>query len=196
MHVNNDSEKREVIRRAARELFFRFGFSKTAMADIARQSDLAKASLYYYYRSKEEIFDEIVIAEAQVFMDRVEVEILKDCPADERLAAFLEKIYQGKKFYADKMADCPEYLRKHSPHGHPIIDKMRQLFKAKLVILIQEGQRTGAFRSADPQHLAETLSFMMEFMSLDWMHFYPEPQRDRAVTTMIEIIVNGLKRRD
>ena len=41
----------------ARELFIHFGFKKTTMEDIAKKIGKSKSALYYYFKTKEEIFD-------------------------------------------------------------------------------------------------------------------------------------------
>ena len=54
---------REEILNGARELFQRFGFKKTTMEDIARQIGKSKSALYYYYKTKEDIFEAVVLYE-------------------------------------------------------------------------------------------------------------------------------------
>jgi AcrR family transcriptional regulator len=54
---------REEILNGARDLFERFGFKKTTMEDIARQIGKSKSALYYYYKTKEEIFEAVVLNE-------------------------------------------------------------------------------------------------------------------------------------
>ncbi|OQP60378.1 hypothetical protein A3860_33910 [Niastella vici] len=54
---------RDEILTGARDLFERFGFKKTTMEDIARQIGKSKSALYYYYKTKEEIFEAVVINE-------------------------------------------------------------------------------------------------------------------------------------
>ncbi len=52
---------REEILNSARDLFERFGFKKTTMEDIARQVGKSKSALYYYYKTKEEIFEAVIL---------------------------------------------------------------------------------------------------------------------------------------
>ncbi len=52
---------REEILNGARDLFERFGFKKTTMEDIARQVGRSKSALYYYYKTKEEIFEAVIL---------------------------------------------------------------------------------------------------------------------------------------
>ncbi|MCB0289682.1 MAG: TetR/AcrR family transcriptional regulator [Calditrichaeota bacterium] len=194
MTVNGDIEKKALIKHAARELFFRFGFNKTAMSDIAQQSGMAKPTLYYYYPSKETIFDEIVVEEATGFINKVEKKMPRDLQADEKLAFFFRTMYQDLKEYARKMADMPKYLCEHSPHGHPIVEKLNLLFMEKLIPLLREGRMQGRFDFEDEPTMAATLVYMSEFLNFDWMQHYPETMRDRVVETMISVILNGLKR--
>jgi Transcriptional regulator len=47
----------------AQKLFQQYGLQKTTMEDIARTMGKGKSTLYYYYKSKEEIFDAVLRAE-------------------------------------------------------------------------------------------------------------------------------------
>ena len=56
----SDFEKKEKIISAATRLFSRFGLEKTTMEDIAKAAKKGKSSLYYYFKSKEEVFAEVI----------------------------------------------------------------------------------------------------------------------------------------
>lgn len=191
-----ESEKRNIIKKAARELFFRFGFSKTAMEDIARQSGLAKPTLYYYYANKEAIFDEVVLEEAREFMDGIEKRLPVTGSAASRIAKFFTMLYEGLKYHALSLDDMPDHLCEHSPHGHPIVEKLNALFSEKLIPLLAEGKQSGELVIKDIETTAHTIVFMTEFLNFDWLRYYPAAQRDKVVKNMTNLILNGLKRRD
>jgi len=46
--------------KSALKLFSENGYFQTSIADIALKANISKGSFYHYYKSKEEIFDEIV----------------------------------------------------------------------------------------------------------------------------------------
>ncbi len=190
-----EQDKKSIILQSARELFFRFGFNKTSMDDIAVQSSLAKPTLYYYYTNKEAIFNEIVIDEAKRFMDSVEKKIPHDIPADEQLILFFRKTYSGLKEYAAKMIDVPDCLYNHSPHGRPIVEKINQLFFEKLQPLLKAGMEEGIFTFDDEQATLSSLVLMTDFLNLDWIHRTPRKKANQVVEGMITIILNGLRRR-
>lgn len=194
MAVNNDLQKKQLIKSAAKNLFFRFGFTKTSMDDIAQQSDLAKPTLYYYFTNKQDIFNAVVIDEAGRFMDKVEESLPPDLPADQKIILFFQLIYKGLKKYASEMNKVPDLMYDHSPHGKPIVAAINKSFAEKLRPLLLAGKEEGLFDFKDDTITTSSLVFMTDFLNLEWMRLHPEKIRDQVVERMIEIILNGLKR--
>lgn len=57
-----DTDKiKETIKKAARELFRRFGYNKTSVNEIAKEAKIAKATIYKYFDSKELILHAILM---------------------------------------------------------------------------------------------------------------------------------------
>ena len=65
---SKSDEKKELVLRAASEVFARYGFDKTTLDDIGKRAGLNKASLYYYFKNKEDLFVAVVLAETQTFL--------------------------------------------------------------------------------------------------------------------------------
>lgn len=49
------------IKKAARELFRRYGYNKTSVSELAKQANLAKATFYKYFASKELILHAVLM---------------------------------------------------------------------------------------------------------------------------------------
>lgn len=64
--------KRNQILQAAKEVFTRFGYDKTTLDDIGKKCQLNKASLYYYFKNKEEIFIEVILIESTDFIQNLQ----------------------------------------------------------------------------------------------------------------------------
>lgn len=58
---------------AAEELFMKKGFEATSVDDIAKLAENSKSTIYVYFRSKEEIFDHIVLSYMQKMLEFAEV---------------------------------------------------------------------------------------------------------------------------
>ncbi|HIE30743.1 TPA: TetR/AcrR family transcriptional regulator, partial [Candidatus Poribacteria bacterium] len=65
-------DKKEFIIEASRELFARFGLKKTTMDEIAKKCGMSKATLYYYFKSKEDIFRAVIDKEFNIFRGKME----------------------------------------------------------------------------------------------------------------------------
>jgi len=59
-------EVREQLVQTARQVFVRFGYKKTALDDIAREARKGKSTIYYYFKSKDDIFKAVIDAEAEI----------------------------------------------------------------------------------------------------------------------------------
>ena len=73
--------KKEKVRaelvKAAREAFAAKGYTKATMGDIARISGKAKSTLYYYFESKEDVFQSVVDLEGET-LKNILLEIIVD----------------------------------------------------------------------------------------------------------------------
>lgn len=58
---------RDGIIKIARQVFTKYGYDKTRMEHIAKYADMGKSSIYYYFQSKEQIFQAVVLKEAIAF---------------------------------------------------------------------------------------------------------------------------------
>ncbi len=73
---NKRKEIRDNIIKVSSGIFSKHGFKKTTMNDIAKTLDMGKSSLYYYFKSKEEVFEAVVMHEAEILHNVLENEII------------------------------------------------------------------------------------------------------------------------
>lgn len=65
-----EAEKiKESIKRAAQELFRKFGYHKTSVNEIAKKARIAKATIYKYFDSKEEVLHSLLMDYIRVSVD-------------------------------------------------------------------------------------------------------------------------------
>lgn len=58
---------RNLLIKIAGKVFHTFGYKKTTMEDIAEAAGKGKSSIYYYFKSKDEIYQSVVLKEAVIF---------------------------------------------------------------------------------------------------------------------------------
>jgi len=96
MITKEDIIRQEVIT-TAQQLFQKYGFSKTTMEDIAKATGRGKSTLYYYYKSKDEIFEAVIMKEADEVVNTVLEVVQKASSAEEKLQAYLTTSFDSIK---------------------------------------------------------------------------------------------------
>lgn len=88
------TKKRQQILDAASECLARFGYDKTTMDDIARRVGLNKTSLYYYYRSKEAIFVDVIVQEAKTFLGALQAKATQSHGCKNQILTYLAERFR------------------------------------------------------------------------------------------------------
>jgi len=68
--VNKEEYRKKIIVTSGR-IFSRYGYKKTTMDEIAAELKMGKSSVYYYFKSKEEIFEAVDLYEANVLRNEL-----------------------------------------------------------------------------------------------------------------------------
>ncbi|MBQ2405884.1 MAG: TetR/AcrR family transcriptional regulator, partial [Lachnospiraceae bacterium] len=74
---------RKNIATAAQKLFMEKGMKNTSMSDIAKESGYSKATLYVYFKNKEELVSILVLESMQKLYDYINLAIEKNSDAKE-----------------------------------------------------------------------------------------------------------------
>jgi len=93
MSIGNSSIKRDAVRenilKIAQEIFSKYGYKKTTLDDIANAVRKGKSSLYYYFDSKEDLFQEVIQKEADTLREELSKVLLKDIDPAEKLRDYV-----------------------------------------------------------------------------------------------------------
>jgi AcrR family transcriptional regulator len=85
--VNEENARYKRVMRAAEELFKKVGFRAVTMELVAREGNVAKATLYSYFKNKDELYVAVCARMARILRDSVEQALMKaGTPLDQRLA--------------------------------------------------------------------------------------------------------------
>ena len=116
--LSKEEQLKEESIQAAKKLFRQFGLHKTTMEDIAKAMGRGKSTLYYYYKSKDEIFIEVIMQEIEEVFKTTKNAIDKVVTAEEKLKiyfsvslkavkskAILYKIIRGEVCYNSNITE-------------------------------------------------------------------------------------------
>jgi len=152
MKKNKSAE--EKIKEAARLVFTQKGYAATRTRDIAEASGVNLALLNYYFKSKENLFDIVMLENIKVFSQSV-LAILNN-PG----TTFFEKIEILVGHYIDMMIENPEmpifFLSELKGNPKKLFSKIDHRSKFKESIMVQQWKeliKTNKRSAFNPQHI-------------------------------------------
>ncbi len=184
------SRKRALIIKSAAHAFGRKGFHATTLEEIAADLNVTKASLYYYFSTKEELLYEVHLLSMQDVLRGLE-EILEreTSPVQQLQAAIAHHLqvlaadYEGA-FLLQQEYDLPPKFRED-------IIRLRDAYERKMLGIVQEGTRRRLFRVKDAR-----IAVRMMLGSINWfLRWYRADGRltvDEIADAYIDFILYGL----
>ena len=70
MEKSDNEEREQRILDAAADLFVHYGYDKTTVDDIARQAGVSKGAIYLHFKSKDELFEGLLVRETMVYHEK------------------------------------------------------------------------------------------------------------------------------
>ena len=89
--MSKNSPKEKEIIEAARNRFAHYGFSKVTMEEVALDVGMGKASLYYYFPNKEDLFKSVIQKEQDLFVEEIKNLIRQNLTATKKLEDYVSK---------------------------------------------------------------------------------------------------------
>jgi AcrR family transcriptional regulator len=192
--------RRRTLVQAAASVFGAKGIANTSIDDIARAAGLDRATLYYYYPNKDELFRDVVIEAVESNVVLAERIAASSDTASEKLRAFIAGLLGSyAQFYPHFFA----FLREDPATLPPIVvngseTSVRDLYRRfdrALIDIIRSGVESGDFRSDVPLKLAAYGILGM----LNWTYRWFDPAGpvdvDDVAAAFATLAVEGLTKR-
>lgn len=190
--TSRDEATREEILQAARRVFQRWGRTRATLEDIARVAGKGKSTLYYYYESKEEIFDTVVRLEIDGLLSRAKASVREVRSAKERLRNYIVALMV-------EMRDTPILydIVRGEINGDPhFLEKARGEFEPGEVEYLQEilalGVQQGHFAFANDGELAMTAKTVHKIVGALELSLFLENFESSHVDRTARLIANGI----
>lgn len=135
--------KRDQILQTASEVFARYGYDKTTLDDIGKKCGLNKASLYYYFSNKEDIYVQVIMAETTVFINELQAQTANLVSTADKIRHYLiERVKRYEKVLNMTQLSF-EALQKVEPLFQELYVTVREKEVDFLESLLQTGMEKG-----------------------------------------------------
>ncbi|KXH90193.1 TetR/AcrR family transcriptional regulator [Bacillus cereus] len=192
--VKEYEERRKEILETAERLFLTKGYTKTTVNDILKEIGIAKGTFYHYFKSKEEVMDEIIM--------RI---IKEDVTKAKRIVSnpdipVLDKLFKILMEQSPKSGDVKEKMIEqfHQPnnaemHQKSLVQSIIHLSPV-LTEVLEQGIEEGIFSTPYPQETIELLLSSAQVIFDDGLfQWRPEEmmRRAKAYIKMMEVSVGA-----
>lgn len=186
---------RNSIIQVARDVFSRFGFRKTTMEEIAQATRKGKSSIYYYFKSKEEIFEAVVETEARLLENEImdSVNATED-PLNKLRHYILTRIHGFKK-----LGNFYDAMKNDFLNNLGFIEQIRADYDKKevnvLTGILQEGIDKQEFQMEDPRRSSVALVTILKGLEIPLLIDQFDYQLEDRIEDLLKLFYEGIKKR-
>ncbi|MBG0962366.1 TetR/AcrR family transcriptional regulator [Bacillus sp. SRB1LM] len=186
--VKEYEERRKEILETAERLFITKGYTKTTVNDILKEIGIAKGTFYHYFKSKEEVMDEIImriikedVAKAKVIVSNPNIPVL------EKLFRVLIEQSPKSGDVKDKMIEQFHQPNNAEMHQKSLVQSIIHLSPV-LIEILEQGIEEGIFSTSYPQETLELLLSSAQVIFDDGLFQWKPEEMMRRVKAYIKMM--------
>ncbi len=192
-NLSDEDTKSRIFRNAA-QLFSERGFNGVSMREISEKSGVSKPTIYYYFKSKEGIYTELVdTGISYIFSSFASIRQM-DVPIKQKLVLIVQHLFQQSLQHPDFV----KFFLKLSTSSEsvPFLEELKKQANKKsraFFNMIEEGKESGEFAtSVDSRLAAGIISGTLEHFI--WQQFSSNKKilSDQLAENIITFLSKGL----
>ena len=192
--VKEEIFKEDIIREA-QKLFQAYGLKKTTMEDIAKALGKGKSTLYYYYQSKEQIFEEVLQKELQEVFIQTKFAVETAHSAEEKLKIFaVTRIKVLSNMLNLYRLVCGDFVE-HASCAKGLFNEYSQKEISLIKSILEFGINSGEFSKALEQEMDLLPSVVVSSIRGIERDFFNDKLigLEHQIGAISNLMVNGLK---
>lgn len=189
------AKKVRVILTAAQSLFSQFGLKKVTMDEIAGQAHVSKATVYKYFRNKNDIFDKVVEMEAFELLRLIREAVDKAPTVESKFKAHLltrmGKIHDLINFYRVTQDSWGDFWPHLAENGQRFVKEEENIVRD----ILQQGVRSGELEVARLDLVAHLTVVALKAIDFPWALAGHDVTPEQYADMMIYMMMNGIRKR-
>jgi AcrR family transcriptional regulator len=183
---------------AAQRVFSRKGYEATTMEDIASEAGFGKASLYFYFKGKEEVFLSLIKAGMERQKNLLKEVMSSQLSNVEKLKAIISKYFEYVKENRDFIrivhSESQKLYSTTLEKVHSSIIREHKKTMEGIASIIQDGIKSGEFRKVEPTVAAGSLMGIIRSVIFSWFVREERTSLDRYRPMVMEIFLKGISK--
>jgi AcrR family transcriptional regulator len=147
-------------------LFARSGFDASSLSMLAEVTGISKAGIYHYFKTKQEVYDAIIIATLQGLFDYVSNAVAQVREPQGQLLAFMTAHAEFfERNYTAFRCMLVSFSGMTQPGSRDEAVVLRERYEHLLRTIVAEGVARGHFRAMDPASTGRAVLSMLNWMA-------------------------------
>ncbi|MBW6461406.1 MAG: TetR/AcrR family transcriptional regulator [Bacteroidales bacterium] len=187
-------QTKEKIMAVAARMFSRYGFQKTTVDEIARSAHKAKGSVYYYFKSKEDLFKAVVEQEIGILKIGLTKVIVNSTDATgmirnymmSRMTLMKDAVNYHKSLQADFMEDFEFLSESRNEFTRFEIELMEAI--------LSRGVREHKFQIKDTHATAQVIILSIKAIEIPFYHQQKITEFEQTIVELLDILIRGIEK--
>ena len=189
---NAKEDVKKFIINVAQKTFSHFGFKKTTVDDIAQAARKGKSSIYYYFNSKEEIFEAVVEKEATTLITEILNEVNTTNDPKEKIKKYILARMSGIK----KLGNFYDALKSDFLSSFSSIEKLRIKYDNEehniIKKILQEGIEKDFFKIENTDKTSKAIVTAMKGLEIPLIISDNENEIEDRLDDLLDILFYGI----
>jgi AcrR family transcriptional regulator len=189
--VNKEEFRKKIILTSG-QIFSRYGFRKTTMDEIAAALKMGKSSIYYYFSSKEDIFEAVVLYEANILRN----ELTKAIKSVESPISKMEKYVFVRMKTFEKLSNYYNAIFDKNLDHFDFIERIRARYDleeiAILRLILYDGVRKKIFNVENSEYTAMAIQTTLKGLEVPLFWQKREVEIDHRLKAILHVLFNGI----
>jgi AcrR family transcriptional regulator len=185
-------EKLESILDTAKKMFGRYGLRKTSVDEVARMARVAKATIYNYFGTKDQVYLEVLRRETDEIVEKVSSLVAQEVLPGDKLTTFVKAKFRYMRQAINILNLDREGIEKLLPNAESI---RNELFEREVNIIhsiLQEGLKKGVFHLNNALFTARAIAHALKGFEFNWLVQESEERIGHYLDELMNILFNGL----
>ena len=191
MKKENQNDKKDLIMASALRVMTKKGYYGSTIDDIVSESKMSKGAIYHYYKSKKEVYLELI-----VYLESKYTDMFATVNKESTSAKKLKKLFT---IWSDQLEKEPGFFQsfsifqsmsRHDKDFKQAMQRMYNRFQKFIELIIIEGVESKEFKKIDPKTSA--LSLILNLDGISWFSLFESKNLDAKsyIDQMSDYILN------
>lgn len=190
--MNMKTDKQKSIYLAAAKLFAQNGFEGTSMDDIAKKANVAKGTIFYHFKNKEELFSALIEEGVGILSSDIEKIYKKSGDVKDKISQIIDYHFIFFKKHRDLCLIILGQIGNFQKQWNASMDLIREKYLTSMEKIIKQAKDDGVIsKDLETEGLVVILFSLLAVSGVDWAIFHEKIPQQKMTSTIKTLLFNG-----